>query len=82
MALPARPDVVDINGQRTYHSLDANDQAYYNNLSDLTRRRKFVEMIHRWREGGGMSLVSMNFKLLMYYSYTDSEQWQRRYSYV
>jgi hypothetical protein len=76
MALPARPDVVNINGQRTYHSLDATDQVFYDNLNDGTKRRKFVEMVHRWREGGGMSLLSPNVELLMYCSYTGSEQWQ------
>lgn len=60
MALPARPDIVDLNGQATYHSLDAVDQGHFNGLPTDLQRRKFVEMIHRLREINGMLLRSSN----------------------
>ncbi|KAH6643789.1 kinase-like domain-containing protein [Boeremia exigua] len=51
MALAARPNVIVIDDRTIYHSLDAIDQALFDGLESNPQRKKFCEMIHRWREG-------------------------------
>ncbi len=50
MALPLRPDVSVNNDHTSYSSLDATDQALFDGLTVRNDRRKFCEMIYRWRE--------------------------------
>jgi hypothetical protein len=77
MALPARPDIVNLNGQTTYRSLDADDQSHFDDLNTDLHRRKFVEMIHRLRARNGMTSRPLDYTSLT----CSSPGFERRSSY-
>ncbi|KAJ4991425.1 G2-specific protein kinase nim-1 [Stagonosporopsis vannaccii] len=61
MALPSRPDVIVKDDRTTHCSLDTADQGLFNGLKTPNHRRKFCEMIHRWRDEIQMSCMSIPF---------------------